>query len=70
MDESHVILDSGPNFWPKLRALGAEMVQIGTPIIFLTATLLPQDKEEFFHAIQIPQECMYMFYRYTSRRNI
>jgi len=70
MDESHVILDSGPNFRPKLRALGAEMVQMGTPIIFLTATLPPQDEEEFFHAIQIPQECVHMFRGCTSRRNI
>jgi superfamily II DNA helicase RecQ len=70
MDESHVILDSGPNFRPKLRALGAEMVQMGTQIIFLTATLPPQDEEEFFRAIQIPQECVHMFRGSTSRRNI
>jgi superfamily II DNA or RNA helicase len=70
MDESHVVLDSGPNFRPKLRVLGAEMVQIGTQMIFLTATLPPQDKEEFFHAIQIPQECVHMFRGCTSRRNI
>ena len=70
MDESHVILDSGPNFRPKLQALGAEMVQIGTQIIFSTATLPPQDEEEFFHAIKIPKECVHMFRGCTSRRNI
>lgn len=70
MDESHVILDSGPNFRPKLRELGAEMVQMGTQMIFLTATLPPQDEHEFFHAIQIPQECVHMFRGCTSRRNI
>jgi superfamily II DNA helicase RecQ len=35
MDECHVVLDSGPNFRPKLRALGAEMVQA---VDFLSAT--------------------------------
>ena len=40
MDECHVVLDSGPDFQPKLRALGAEMVQMGTQLIFLTAILL------------------------------
>jgi superfamily II DNA helicase RecQ len=70
IDKSYVILDSSPNFRPKLQALGAEIVQIGIQIIFSTATLLPQDKEEFFHTIKIPKEYIYMFCRYTSRRNI
>jgi superfamily II DNA helicase RecQ len=48
MDECHVVLDSGPDFQPKLRALGAEMVQMGMQLIFLTATLPPQDEEDFF----------------------
>jgi len=48
IDECYVVLDSGSDFRPKLRALGAEMVQIGTQLIFLTATLPPQDEEDFF----------------------
>src|SRR5271156_5575535 len=70
MDECHVVLDSGPDFRPKLRALGAEMVRMGTQMVFLTATLPPQDEEEFFRAIQIPQESVHMFQSPTSRRNI
>jgi superfamily II DNA helicase RecQ len=70
MDECHVVLDSGPNFRPKLRALGAEMVQMGTQLIFLTATLPPQDEEDFFRAVCISQECVYMFRGPTSRRNV
>src|SRR5271168_1958367 len=46
------------------------MVRIGTQIVFLTATLPPQDKEEFFRAIQIPQESIHMFRGPTRRRNI
>jgi CRISPR/Cas system-associated endonuclease/helicase Cas3 len=61
MDECYVILDSRLDFQPKLRALGAEMVQWGTQMIFLTATLSPKDEEEFFKAIRIPQECVHMF---------
>ena len=70
MDECHVVLDSGPDFRPKLRTLGAEMVQMGTQLVFLTATLPPQDEEDFFRAMQIPQESVYMFRAPTSRRNI
>ena len=54
IDKCHVVLDSGPNFQLKLRALGAEMVQWGTQLIFLIATLLLKDEEEFFKAMYIP----------------
>jgi len=70
IDKCHVVLDSRPDFRPKLRALGAEIVQIGTQLVFLTATLPPQDEEEFFQAIQIPQESVHMFRSATSCRNI
>ena len=70
MDECHVVLDSRPDFRPKLQALGAEMVQMGTQLVFLTATLPLQDEEEFFRAIQILQESVYMFCSATSCRNI
>jgi hypothetical protein len=39
-------------------------------MIFLTATLLPKDEEEFFKAVHIPQECVHMFCGPTTRRNI
>jgi superfamily II DNA helicase RecQ len=70
MDECHVVLDSGPDFRPKLRALGAEMVQMGTQLIFLTATLPPQDEEDFFRAMCIPPECVHISRSPTTRRNI
>jgi superfamily II DNA helicase RecQ len=70
MDECHVVLDSGPNFWPKLRALGVEIVQAGTQLIFLIATMPPYDEEDFFWAMRIPLECIYMFRSLTTRRNI
>src|SRR5271169_1433417 len=70
IDECHVVLDSGSDFRPKLRALGAEMVQIGTQLIFLTATLPPQDEEDFFRAMCIPPESVHMFRGRTTRRNI
>jgi len=54
IDECHVVLDSGPDFRLKLRALGAEIVQWGTQMIFLTATLPLRDEEEFFKTMCIP----------------
>jgi hypothetical protein len=65
-----VVSDSRLDFQPKLRELGAEMVRIGTQLIFLTATLPLQDKEEFFQAICIPKECVHIFYGPTTRRNV
>jgi hypothetical protein len=62
-----VVLDSGPDFQPKLQTLGAEMVQIGTQLVFLTATLPLQDEEDFFQAMQILQESVYIFCAPTSR---
>jgi superfamily II DNA helicase RecQ len=53
IDECHIVLDSRLEFRPKLRALGAEIVQWGIQLIFLTATLLPKDEEEFFKAVRI-----------------
>ena len=53
MDECYMVLDSGLEFRPKLRALGAEIVQWGTQLIFLTATLPLKDEEEFFKAVRI-----------------
>jgi len=69
MDECHVVLDSGTDFQPKLRALGVEIVQWGTQLIFLTATLPLKDEEEFFKAMHIPAECV-PFRGPTTRRNI
>jgi hypothetical protein len=54
IDECYMVLDSRPDFRPKLRALGIEIVQWKTQMIFLTATLLPKDEEEFFKAVHIP----------------
>jgi len=62
-----VVLDSGFEFQPKLQALGEELVQIGTQLVFLTAILPLQDEEEFFRAMQILKESVYMFCSPISR---
>jgi len=65
-----MVLDSGFEFRLKLQVLGEELVQIGTQLVFLTAILPLQDEEEFFQAMQILKESVYMFCSPTSRRNI
>lgn len=71
MDECQVVLDSGPGFRPMLRELGAEMINMGTQLIYLTATLPPRDEEEFFRAMQIPLGCVKKIFRAaTTRTNI
>jgi superfamily II DNA helicase RecQ len=54
VDECHTVLDSRPRFRPKLQKLGRALVKMCTQLVFLTATLPPQDEEEFFKAIRIP----------------
>jgi superfamily II DNA helicase RecQ len=70
MDECHVVLDSSREFRPKMRRLGAEMIQMGVQMIYLTATLPPRDEEEFFQAVEVPRGCVHMFRMATTRRNI
>jgi len=65
-----MVLDSKFEFQLKLQVLGEELVQIGTQLVFLTAILPLQDKEEFFRAMQILKESVYMFCSPISRRNI
>lgn len=45
-------------------------MQIGMQLIFLIATLLPKDEEEFFKAMCTSQECVQMFYGPTTYQNI
>ena len=45
------------------------MIQWGTQMIFLTATLPPKDEEEFFKPMHIPRECV-PFRGPTTYRNI
>ena len=51
IDECYIVLNSKFKFQLKLQVLGEELVQIGIQLVFLTAILLLQDKEEFFQAI-------------------
>lgn len=52
MDECHTVLDSQPDFRPKMKAAGALMIKRGVQMIYLTATLRPADQEEFFSIVK------------------
>jgi superfamily II DNA helicase RecQ len=66
IDKCYVILNSGLDFQSKLKGLRAKMVQMRTQLIFLTATLPPQDQEEFFQTMCISAESVQMFCGSTS----
>ena len=55
-DETHTVLDSRPDFRPKMREAGAVIVKRGVQMVYLTATLCPNEEEEFkqIMKVQIP----------------
>ena len=53
IDKCHTILQSGPDFRPKMREAGAILGGRGKQMIFLTATLAPASEPEFFDIMWI-----------------
>ena len=53
IDECHTVLDSKPDFRPKMRGAGALMFERGVQMIYLTATLSPADEAEFIDIIKV-----------------
>jgi superfamily II DNA helicase RecQ len=47
IDECYTVLDSCPDFRPKMKDAGAVMVKRGVQMVYLTATLYPNEEEEF-----------------------
>ena len=54
-DKGYTILDRTPQFRPKLRQLG-ELTLRGAQVVYLTATLLPRDEDEFYQLTHIPRD--------------
>src|SRR5208282_2718273 len=59
IDECHTVLDSKPDFRPNMRKAGALMLERGVQMIYLTATLSPNDEAEFLDImkVEIPDDC-------------
>jgi superfamily II DNA helicase RecQ len=53
IDECHTVLQSSPDFRPKMREAGAILGGRGKQMIFLTATLAPASEAEFFKIMRI-----------------
>ena len=53
IDECHIILDSQPDFQPKMRKARALIMDRGVQMIYLTATLLPADKAKFIEIVKV-----------------
>ena len=53
IDECHTVLQSGPDFRPKMREAGAMLGGRGKQMIFLTATLAPASEAEFFKIMRM-----------------
>lgn len=70
IDECHTVLDSRPDFQPKMKEAGAVIVQRGVQIVYLTATLSPNDKQEFVEIIKVQIPPRQIFQAPTSCPNI
>lgn len=70
IDECHTILDSRPDFRPKMKEAGGVLVKRGVQMVYLTATLCPGEEQEFMQImkVQIPQQ--QKFRGPTTRPNI
>jgi RecQ family ATP-dependent DNA helicase len=54
IDECHTVMQSRPDFRPKMREAGAVLKERGKQMIYLTATLSPGSEAEFFEIMQMP----------------
>jgi RecQ family ATP-dependent DNA helicase len=70
IDECHTVLDSSPDFRPKMKEVGAVMVQRGVQMVYLTATLSPNDEQEFVEMMKVQIPPRQRFRVPTSRPNI
>jgi RecQ family ATP-dependent DNA helicase len=69
-DETHTVLDSRPDFRPKMREAGAAMVKRRVQMVYLTATLCPDEEEEFKQIMKVQIPPTQIFRAPTSRPNI
>jgi hypothetical protein len=46
IDECYTVLDSRPDFQPKMKDARAVIVKRGVQIVYLTATLYPNEEQE------------------------
>lgn len=53
IDECQTVLQSSPDFRPKMYEVGAVLKQRGKQMVFLTATLAPSSEAEFFEIMQM-----------------
>jgi superfamily II DNA helicase RecQ len=53
IDECHTVLDSKPDFRPKMRKAGAVMLERAVQMIYLTAALSPSKETEFLDIMML-----------------
>jgi len=70
VDECHVLLDGSEEFRVDLTRLGAIIREWGVQRVFLTATLPPEDMEEFYRVAALDPERTTVFRERTARPNI
>jgi len=69
-DECHTVLDSRPDFRPKMREAGAAMIKRGVQMVYLTATLRPSEEQEFMEIMKVQIPPKQIFRAPTTRPNI
>jgi RecQ family ATP-dependent DNA helicase len=70
IDECHTVLNSRPDFRPKMKEAGAIMVKRGVQMVYLTATLRPSEEQEFMRIMKVQIPPKQLFRGCTSRPNI
>jgi superfamily II DNA helicase RecQ len=70
INKCHTVLDSSPDFRPKIKEARAVMVQRGVQMVYLTATLSPNSEREFIQIMKVQILPKQIFRAPTSRPNI
>jgi superfamily II DNA helicase RecQ len=70
INKCHTVLDSRPDFRPKIKDAGAVIVKRGVQMVYLTATLCPNEEEEFIQIMKVQIPSKQVFRAPTSRPNI
>jgi superfamily II DNA helicase RecQ len=69
MDKSHTITEGTLSFRPKLRELGS-LALIGIQMVYLTATLPPADKSDFFNLVNTRRDDVVIIQAKITRSNL
>jgi superfamily II DNA or RNA helicase len=69
IDECHIMLNRSTQYRPQMQRLG-QLIQHGTQMVFLTATLPPSTEAQMWRAMKVPASEVNLYRSRTRRINV